>query len=72
MGDLSSIMDWKLIDTAPFDRDLELAVIDTKGTHVVSFPCRRLAENRWIDVETNNRLYFPYIRPTHWRDWLLN
>jgi len=72
MGDLSSITDWKLIDTAPFDRDLELAVIDTKGTHVVSFPCRRLAENRWIDVETNNRLYFHYIRPTHWRDWLLN
>jgi hypothetical protein len=27
MGDLSSAMDWKQIDTAPFNRDLELAVI---------------------------------------------
>jgi hypothetical protein len=72
MGDLSPIMEWKLIETAPFDRDLELAVIDSKGTHVVSFPCRRLTENRWIDVETDNRLYFHYISPTHWRDWSLN
>ena len=42
-------MEWKLIDTAPFDRDLELAVVDTKGAHPVAFPCRRLADNRWID-----------------------
>jgi hypothetical protein len=38
VGDLSSIMEWKLIDTAPFDRDLELAVIDSAGEHVVSLP----------------------------------
>jgi hypothetical protein len=30
-------MEWKLIDTAPFDRDLELALIDGTGTHVVAF-----------------------------------
>jgi hypothetical protein len=48
-------MEWKLIDTAPFDRDLELAVIDTTGTHVVAFPCRRLTDNGWMDVETNKR-----------------
>jgi hypothetical protein len=63
-------MEWKLIDTAPFDRDLELAMIDPTGTHVVAFPCRRLTDNGWIDVETNKQVY--YIRPTHWRDWLLS
>jgi hypothetical protein len=63
-------MDWKQIDSAPFDRDLELAVIDSAGTHVVAFPCRRLTDNGWIDIETNKQVY--YIRPTHWRDWLFN
>ncbi len=58
-------MEWNLIDTAPFDRDLELAVIDSEGAHSLSFPCRRI-ENGWIEVETNKRLY---IRPSHWRDW---
>jgi len=70
MGDLWSIMEWKPIDTAPFDRDLELAVIDSRGTHLVAFACRRLTDDGWLDVETNKQVY--YIRPTHWRDWLLN
>jgi hypothetical protein len=65
-------MEWKLIDTAPFDRDLELAVIDSKGTHAVAFPCRRLTDSGWIDVETNKQVCFDYRHPTHWRDWLLN
>jgi hypothetical protein len=29
-------MEWKPIDTAPLDRDLELAVIDSKETRVVA------------------------------------
>jgi hypothetical protein len=29
VGERSTTMEWKLIDTAPFDRDLELAVIDS-------------------------------------------
>jgi hypothetical protein len=60
-------MEWKLIDTAPFERDLELAVIDGGGTQVVAFPCRRVTDNGWLDAETNKQIY--YIRPTHWRDW---
>ena len=55
---------------APFDRDLELAVIDSRGTRLVAFACRRLTDNSWLDVETNKRVC--YIRPTHWRDWSLN
>jgi hypothetical protein len=63
-------MKWKLIKTAPFDRDLELAVIDKRGTRLVAFPCRRLRDNGWLDAETNKRIY--YICPTHWRDWSPN
>ena len=50
-------MEWKLIDTAPLNRDLELAVVDPTGAHVVVFPCR-LTDSGWIDVETNKRVYF--------------
>ena len=60
-------MEWKQIDTAPFERDLELAVIDSGGTRFIAFPCRRLTDDGWLDVETNKRVY--YIRPTHSRDW---
>jgi hypothetical protein len=60
-------MEWKLIDTAPLDRDLELAVINSKGTRVVAFPGRRLTDDGWIDAETGKRVY--YLLPTHWRDW---
>ena len=63
-------MEWKLINTAPFDRDLELAVIDSTGEYVVAFPCRRLNDDGWLDAETDKRVY--YIRPTHWRDWSFN
>jgi len=58
-------MEWNLIDTAPFDRDLELALIDSEGAHSLSFPCRRI-EGGWIEAETKKRLY---IRPSHWRGW---
>ena len=33
---------WQSIPSAPFDRDLELAVIDDDGTHALVFPCRRI------------------------------
>jgi len=63
-------MEWNLIDTAPYERDLELAVIDGTGTQLIAFPCRRVGDDGWIDVETNKRIH--YIRPTHWRDWSHN
>jgi hypothetical protein len=31
-------MEWQPITTAPFDRDLELAVIDYEGPHSLVFP----------------------------------
>jgi hypothetical protein len=35
-------MEWKPISTASFDRELELAIFDYDGTHVLVFPCHRI------------------------------
>jgi hypothetical protein len=56
---------WQSISTAPFDRDLELAVLDEDGVHALVFPCRRILDG-WENSQTNARIE---IRPTHWRDW---
>jgi hypothetical protein len=56
---------WHEILTAPFNRDLELAVIDTRGTHVIVFPCRRVLGG-WVKADTKRRID---LRPTHWREW---
>ena len=56
---------WQPILTAPFDRDLELAVMDGEGAHALVFRCRRVA-NGWIDAATGRRID---VSPTHWRDW---
>lgn len=58
-------MEWQPIKTAPFDRELELAVIDAEGTHPLVFPCRRILGG-WLKVATGERVY---IQPTHWREW---
>ena len=64
-GDYGSRLMWHLISTAPFDRDLELALIDANGVHAIFFPCRRVLGG-WIKAETKTRID---VRPTHWRDW---
>jgi hypothetical protein len=58
-------MEWYPVPGAPFDRDLELAVIDYEGTHALVFPCRRILDG-WINAETRVRID---VRPTHWREW---
>jgi hypothetical protein len=60
-------MDWQPIDTAPFDRDVELAVINGEGPHALIFPCRRMVGG-WINAESKKQLY--YMLPTHWRAWI--
>jgi hypothetical protein len=60
-------MEWLLISTAPFDRELELAVFDTRGRlHVLAFPCRRVLGG-WIKSENQEKLIG--FQPTHWREW---
>jgi hypothetical protein len=56
---------WQDASSAPFDRDLELSVIDHEGPHVLVFPCRRTFGG-WIDAETKRRID---VQPTHWREW---
>jgi hypothetical protein len=58
-------MEWKPISTAPFDRDLELAVIDRDGPHALVFPCRRTLGG-WLNPENKQLID---VRPSHWRDW---
>ncbi len=56
---------WLPIATAPFDRELELAVIDYDGVHALAFPCRRILGG-WIKSETKERLD---VHPSHWCEW---
>jgi hypothetical protein len=56
---------WHPISTAPFDRDLELAIIDANGVHTIVFPCRRVLGG-WIKAEIKTPTD---VRPTHWRNW---
>jgi hypothetical protein len=56
---------WRHISTAPFDCDIELAVIDRDGPHALVFACRRILGG-WMNAETHERLD---VRPTHWREW---
>jgi hypothetical protein len=58
-------MVWSPTTVAPFDCNLQLAVIDWDGAHVLVFPCRRILGG-WIDAETKERID---LRPTHWREW---
>lgn len=59
------VMQWKDIATAPFDGELELAVIDKDGPHTLAFACRRVAGG-WINAKTKQEID---VRPTHWREW---
>jgi hypothetical protein len=56
---------WRPINTAPFNCDLELAVIDADGTHALVFPCRRILGG-WLNAWTKSRIE---VQPTHWREW---
>jgi hypothetical protein len=57
---------WEPSVTAPFDRDLQLAVLDQDGVHALVFPCRRVLGG-WLDAQTKRRIG---VDPTHWRDWI--
>ncbi len=56
---------WHPIASAPFDRDIELAVIDREGPHALVFPCRRILHG-WVNAQTQEQIT---VWPTHWRPW---
>jgi hypothetical protein len=57
--------DWEKISTAPYNRDLELAVIEADRVYPLVFACRRTASG-WIKGRSMERVV---ISPTHWRIW---
>jgi hypothetical protein len=57
--------EWQAVSCAPFDCDLELAVVDADGAHALVFPCRRILGG-WIKAQSKERIE---IYPTHWRKW---
>ncbi|PDT75010.1 hypothetical protein CO675_22210 [Bradyrhizobium sp. C9] len=59
-------MPWMSIESAPFEQDLELAVIEAdEDIHAVVFPCRRVVGG-WTKTATGSRVE---LHPTHWRYW---
>jgi hypothetical protein len=60
---------WNPISTAPFDREIELAVIVGRDSpHALVFPCRRVLGG-WMKAATSERID---LCPTHWREWQEN
>jgi hypothetical protein len=57
---------WERIAAAPYDRDLEVAVIEKDHVHPLVFACRRAASG-WVNASTGERVL---INPTHWRPWV--
>lgn len=55
---------WQPVTNAPFEQDIELAVLED-GLHAVIFPCQRTLVG-WVKSDTRERLD---ISPTHWRAW---
>jgi hypothetical protein len=56
---------WLSIESAAFNRDLELAMIDVGRLHAVVFPCRRVLGG---PGQRSHRSRVN-IHPTHWREW---
>ncbi len=56
---------WEEVSTAPYDRDLELAVVEADRVHPLVFACRRTASG-WVKAMTRERIS---VNPTHWRAW---
>jgi hypothetical protein len=57
---------WQPVSTAPFDRPLEVAVIDGHADNVLVFPCCRAVDG-WIAARTGSPID---VVPTHWREWI--
>jgi hypothetical protein len=56
---------WQPIETAPYELDVELAVIDEDGPHALVFACQR-GINGWLNADTGVQIA---VHPTHWRPW---
>jgi hypothetical protein len=56
---------WQPIASAPYELDLELAVIDRERPHAPVFACQRYFSG-WSNAKSGIQVD---VRPTHWRLW---
>jgi hypothetical protein len=49
----------------PFDRDIQVSVIEKGDVHVLVSPCRQTPSG-WRRAFPRQLLF---IEPTHWREW---
>jgi len=56
---------WKPISTAPFDHDLEVAVIEAGEMVALIVPSRRVIGG-WVEARTGKPIA---VTPSHWRAW---
>jgi hypothetical protein len=59
------LREWHPISTAPFDRDLQLSVIEKGEMYSLAFPCRR-TQSGWVHASTGKPVF---VDPTHWHEW---
>jgi hypothetical protein len=57
--------EWHPVASAPFDRDLQLSVIETDEVHSLVFPCQR-TRSGWRRASTGSVVS---IEPSHWQEW---
>jgi len=60
------MLDWQPISSAPFDRDLQLSVIEKEEVYALIFSCRR-TQTGWVNAKTGKPVF---VEPSHWRMWL--
>jgi hypothetical protein len=52
---------WQPISHTPYDRNLELAVLNHVGEHALVFRV-----DSWVNALTRKHID---VQPTHWREW---
>src|SRR5260370_36794134 len=62
---VDAMQNWHCISTAPFNRDLQLCVLEGNRKYLVPFPCR-LTRNGWLNSDLDVRLD---LNPIEWRCW---
>jgi len=56
---------WFPASIAPPNTDLEVCVMDRRGSHALVFPVQR-KRGLWLDAVSKDRVN---IAPSHWRKW---
>lgn len=63
---LPYLSQWRLISTAPYNRELKLRITEIGETVTLEFPCLRTNEEAWINVDLGTEIK---VQPVEWRPW---